>query len=65
MASTAGQRERAAGAWSDFHRNNRYEEQLRTADGRRAIRDETDRSGRLRDRAHGAERPLSAGMRQL
>jgi hypothetical protein len=50
-------------AFRDAHvalfRNGRYESALRTADGRRAIREETPRYNDLNDRAHCSGAPLS------
>ncbi len=40
-------------------RNSRYESELRTADGRRAIRDETPRYRDLNDRAYDSGAPLT------
>ena len=50
-------------AYRDAHfalfRNGRYESNLRTADGRRAIRDESVRYNDLNDRAYHSGAPLS------
>ena len=50
-------------AYKDAHkalfRNSRYESRLRTADGKRAIRDETPRGSGLNDRAARSAAPLS------
>jgi hypothetical protein len=54
-------------AYKDAHqalfRNGRYEQELRTADGRRAIRDETRRYNDLNDRAWYSAAPLSGTQR--
>jgi len=46
-------------AHKDLFRNARYESKLRTADGRRAIREETPRYLDLNDRAYESGAPLS------
>jgi hypothetical protein len=60
---TPEQVQEARAAWYDLFRNGRYESKLRTADGRRAIREETPRYNDLNDRAADAERPLSPVQR--
>jgi hypothetical protein len=46
-------------AHRDLFRYGRYEQNLRTADGKRAIRDESPRYLRLNGRAYDSGRPLS------
>lgn len=50
-------------ACRDLFRNSRYESNLRTADGRRAVREETVRYNDLNDRVNETERPLSRTQR--
>ncbi len=57
--ATAAQVRHFRAAHQDLFRNARYETALRTADGKRAIRDESPRYLDLNGRAHDSGAPLS------